>query len=194
MIQLEVNGTQQVVQPVSIAELQGIVGKVTPPGDVCSLVRVNGMEIDESRLEDFEIPSIRTLEIQTSHPTQLARESVSQTQEWIGRISKVLRSISDDYRLGRNQEGADKLVPTVDALQVLIGLLQGIYQCIDIDTIERSALEPLWEETKMDLLATIQGLIGDMESGDPIRLADSTGHALPRSLGRFTDLLGKLPS
>jgi ADP-heptose:LPS heptosyltransferase len=192
VIQLQINGTQQTAAPGSIGELRQLIKDAAPSNEVICVIRVNGIEISEDRLDDFGISSIETVEVQTANPTSLARQALGETQEWIGRICGVLTSIADDYRLGRNREGASRLVTVVDALQVLVGLLQGIHAFLDIDQNERDLLNRSWKEAEVQLRDSIAGLVEDLEIGDPVRLADHTGHILPRSLGRFRDILHEI--
>jgi len=189
VIQLEINGNQQTVDPESIEGFLKLIRDAIPPNEMSCLVRVNGIEMSEDQLGDFSISSIQTVEVQTANPSALAQESLGETQQWIGRICSVLSSIADDFRLGRDKEGAKRLVTIVDALQVLVGLLQGIHTCLELDQSQRAALDRVWKEAEVDLKNSITSLMEDMEYGDPVRLADSAGHTLPKSLGRFREIL-----
>lgn len=194
MIELAINGVQQTLDPPSSADLKDHLHRSVPHGHVICRLLVNGLEVDEARLDEFALDSIQTLEVQTAAPTELARSSLPETREWIQRICGVLDSISEDYRLGREGEGANRLVSVVDALQVLIGLLDGIHSSLPMDAAVRLRFEEPWQEAASDLEAAVRGLMEDLEAGDPLRLADRTGYALPRSLGRFRDVLGEIPA
>ncbi|TDJ02898.1 MAG: hypothetical protein E2O73_01300 [Deltaproteobacteria bacterium] len=192
MIQLQINKVSETIRPSSIGELRGYLQRALQPGHVISVLRVNGLEIAEERLGEFEPDAIRTLEVQTALPADLAWESLTETQEWIERICAVLDSIAQDYRLGREHEGASRLVSVVDALQVLVGLLQGIHASLDLDQGTRGRIAVPWQDAESELKLSVEGLVQDLEQGDPERLADRTGYALPRSLGRFRDVLAEI--
>jgi hypothetical protein len=189
VITLEINGKQQSLEAETIDDVLKRIRDAIPPTEVTCLIRVNGIEMSEDQLGDFSVSSIQTIEVQTANPGALARESLGETQQWIERICGVLSSIAADFRLGRDKEGANRLVTIVDALQVLVGLLQGIHTCLELEQGQRVALDRVWEEAEVDLKNSIASLLQDMENGDPVRLADSAGHTLPRSLGRFREIL-----
>ena len=194
MIKLEVNGVPHSIEPASIDELRNNLTSATPEGEVRCQLRVNGMEIAETRLDDFSIESILSIETTTARPSDLARQSVSDTADWIARICDVLSSVAEDYRLGRSHDAASRLVSVIDALQVLTGLLKGIHDFIPVDPTDRSEIEQSWKVAEEDLKRSISGLVEDIESGDPIRLADRTGHTLPRSLHSCREMLSRLPA
>ncbi|MFQ5513537.1 MAG: hypothetical protein ACE5FG_03805 [Myxococcota bacterium] len=192
MIQLSMNGTESGVEPGSIEELRRIIEEATPPGEVRCVMRINGTEIGEERLDEFNLGAIRSLEVSTAVPAELARQCLSETRDWIERICGVLSSIADDYRVGREHQAASRLVSVVDALDVLVGLLGGIHSCIELEPPTRAALDRGWKLAEEELRASISGLVGDLEAGDPVRLADRAGHTLPRSLGVFRELLHQI--
>jgi len=192
MIELALNGEPQTIEPASMTELKDCLRRSVPDGHVICRLLVNELEIDESRIEDFALESIRSLDIQTAAPAELAQSSLPETREWIQRICGVLNSISEDYRLGREGEAANRLISVVDALQVLIGLLDAIHESLPEDAGIKPRLEKPWNEAVTDLEASVRGLMEDLEAGDPVRLADRTGYVLPRSLGRFRDVLGEI--
>ena len=192
MIQLEINGTSHTIEAGSIQELRFAIQQHIPEGQVSCGIQINGIEIAEDRLDDFSTQSIRTVVVLTGRPADLAHESLGETQEWIGQICDVLDSIADDFRLGRDKSATGRLVTVADALQVLVSLLDGIHECIELDPAERAALEGSWKPAQEELQLSMQALVDDLESGDPVRLADRTGHQLPRSLTRFRDLLAEI--
>ncbi len=192
MIQLDINGISETIAPSSIGELRSSLQRTLQPGHVITVLRVNGLEVAEERLDEFDPTAIRTLEVQTALPADLARESLAETREWIERICGVLDSIAQDYRLGRENEGASRLVSVVDALQVLVGLLQGIHVSLDLDPGTRGRIAVPWQDAESELKLSVEGLMQDLEEGDPERLADRTGYALPHSLGRFRDVLAEI--
>ena len=192
MIELAINGVQQTIEPPSMAELKDCLRESVPDGHVICRLLVNELEVDESRLEDFALNSIHALDMHTAAPGELARSSLPETREWIQRICGVLDSISEDYRLGREGEGANRLISVVDALQVLIGLLDAIHESLPMEAGVKPLFEEPWNEAATELEASVRGLMEDLEAGDPVRLADRTGYVLPRSLGRFRDVLGEL--
>jgi len=194
MIQLEINGARQTVDPRSIEELSDHLRRAIQPGHVICVLVVNGLEVAESRLDEFDVGSIRTLEVRAAAPADLARQALGETREWIERICNVLDSIAQDYRLGREDNGTARLVPVVDSLHVLVGLLQGIHAALELDHASRARLEAPWKEAENELKRSVEGLMEDLEAGDPVRLADRTGYALPQSLGRFREVLGGIPA
>ncbi len=194
MIHLDINGGSETIALSSLEELKRHLSRAIPAGYVISTLRVNGMEVAESQLDEFEVAAIRTLEVRTALPAELARESLTETHEWIGRICGVLDSIAQDYRLGRENEGANRLVSVVDALQVLVGLLQAIHTSLELDRATRARVDMSWQEAESDLKRSVEGLMQDLEVGDPVRLADRMGYTLPQSLGRFQDVLAQIPA
>ncbi len=192
MIQLEINGVRETSTPQSIAELQEHLRGCVPAGHVVCALSVNGLESAQDRLVDFDVASIRSIEIRTASPAELARDALGETRAWIDRICGVLESIAQDYRLGREANGADRLVSVLDALQVLVGLLSGIHDSLELDPAARARFEGPWREAEGELKLSVEGLMEDLTQGDPLRLADRTSYTLPRSLGRFREVLGQI--
>ena len=93
MIQLDINGISETIAPSSIGELRSSLQRTLQPGHVITVLRVNGLEVAEERLDEFEPAAIRTLEVQTALPADLARASLAETREWIERICGVLDSL-----------------------------------------------------------------------------------------------------
>lgn len=194
MIQFEINGARETVAPHSIADLQKHLRGNIPAGHVICVLSVNGLESTEDRLVDFDVASIRSIKVRTASPAELARDALGETRAWIDRICGVLESIAQDYRLGRESDGTDRLVSVLDALQVLVGLLGGIHDSLELDQATRARLEAPWREAEGELKLSVEGLMEDLTQGDPLRLADRTSYTLPRSLGRFREVLGEIPS
>jgi len=194
MIHMNINERGETITPSSIEELRSHINGAIQAGHVISVLRVNGLEVGESRLEDFDVAAIQTLEVRSSLPAELALQSLAETRDWIQRICGVLDSIAQDYRLGRESNGASRLVSVVDALQVLVGLLQGIHVSLELDNSTRASIDTSWQQAEGELKLSVEGLMQDLELGDPVRLADRTGYTLPRSLGRFRDVLAQIPT
>lgn len=192
MIQLAINGAAQTVEPSSIKELGDLLRRAVPQGQVAHSLRVNGHEVPDLQLDEFDLGMIRNLEVSTKLITEIARAAAGETVEWIERICGVLESVAADYRMGRDQDGADRLVNVIDALQVLVHLLDQIRDQLSPDLVTRLT-EP-WSEAQTSLQSTLAELVSDMETGDPLRLADRTGYSLPRCLGSFRDLLSQIPA
>jgi hypothetical protein len=191
MIELEINGAGQRIEPGSIGELREQIQRTVPTGHgLCQLI-VDGRETSEISLEEYQLSMIRRIEVVTESLVELARKSVDETRDWIGRICQVLDSIAGDYRMGRERDAASRLVEVIDALQVLIGLLSGIHLHLRLDGQEGAQLDDSWDSAELALRDAIEALATDIQSGDPIRLADKTGYVIPRCLGSFHDLLGK---
>ncbi len=192
MIQIDINGDRDSIDPGSIKELQDYIHSKVPDDQVVCVLRVNGNELPESSLEDLTISTIRLVSVKSDTTQALAVASLGDTGDWIERIAEVLDGIARDYRLGNEKDGAGRLVLVIDALQVLVGLLQGIHSSITLEEEHRNRLAIPWEDASIQLRTAIEGLAEDLESGDPIRIADRAGYAVPRSLNRFKELLGDL--
>jgi hypothetical protein len=104
----------------------------------------------------------------------------------------VLESIARDYRTGRETEAARNLVEVLDAMQVVTVLLGGIHRFLDVSPAHRAGFERAWREAEDELKRATVELQADLESGDPVRLADRTGWTLPSALRRFAVLLEQL--
>ena len=189
MIQLEINAKHETIEPGSIKELRDRIQTTLPSGHVICRLHINGREIAESQLDEFSVGTIRDITVQSDTPQALARAALGETQEWIDRIRNALNVIANDYRLGRDKDGASRLITVIDALQVLVGLLQGIHSCIDLDPDTRRNLRDPWEQAEAQLKSSLEGLVEDLQTGDPVQIADRTAYALPRSLGRFQEIL-----
>jgi hypothetical protein len=193
MIQIEINGERRGLAPTSMKELQDLLALAVPRGHGVCIFRVNGRDIADAELASFDLASVRGIEMRSEPLAEIARRSVRETREWIGRICGVLESISSDYRLGRETAGAGRLVQLVDALQVLVHLLEGIHAHMELGDEVRRRIAPQWAGAHSSLCEAIEGIASDLESGDAVQLADRTGYALPRCLGTFRELLGQLP-
>ena len=193
MVQLEVNGRSHSLAPASIEELGRVIETEVAEGQVICALRVNGQEIAPSRLAEFDLAAVRSVEVQSAPPEALARDAVANTVEWIGRICQALESVSRDYRLGKEHAGTDRLASVIDALQVLVSLLGGIRQFVRLESPSESALEARWGRAELSLRESVEGLANDMAGGDPVQIADRTGYALPRSLRDFRGILEDLP-
>ncbi len=189
MIQVEVNGARRELEPGSIDELRGYLNGAVPTDEVICVLRVNGEEISEEDLLGVSVPTIRTLEIKSARPQSLAQSAIPEAVEWMQRLSEVLRSVAEDYRIGEERRGAERLIPVSDALQVLVGLLSGIRE-FGLDPEAETALAAPWEDAVSNLRNTLDAFLTEFEGGDSIRMADLLGHDLPEVLGRFIHMLG----
>ncbi len=54
--------------------------------------------------------------------------------------------------------------------------------------VERVSSDQSWKPAEAELKAAVVGLVEDLETGDPSRLADRTDHGLLLSLDRFHDI------
>ncbi|MCP4003087.1 MAG: hypothetical protein GY725_02710 [bacterium] len=191
MIELEVNGHRQNVEPSTTQELRSLVEKQLPSGHVIRRIDVNGGQFDEAKLEEVDLTRLNTVTVQSSSTSAVAYESLAETSEWIGRICGVLAEIAEDYRLGRTAQGTGRLVDVVDALQVLVPLLSGINKFIEIPEAERSEFECVWSEAEKGLCSSIEGLFEELKDADPVLLADRTGYTLPAALKHFQEVLDR---
>ena len=194
MIKLEVNGSQQTIYSGSTHELRSYLTDLIPPGEVLCSMRVNGQEIAESQLDTFSIDGIQRVEVSSGLPADLARGALGETAEWITRICTALDSVARQYRMGQEKVAAGELVSVIDALNVLVELLKAIDTFLPVDLTASPQSQSDWKEAEDDLHRSLKGLLEDMEAGDPIRLADRAGYAVPRSLMRFREVLGRLPA
>ncbi len=189
MIQVDVNGARRELEPGSIDELRGYLNGAVPTDEVICVLRVNGEEISEEDLLGVPVPTIRTLEIKSARPQSLAQSAIPEAMEWMQRLSEVLRSVAEDYRIGEERRGAERLVPVSDALQVLVGLLSGIRE-FGLDPATETALAGPWDDAVSSLRTTLDAFLTEFEGGDSIRMADLLGHDLPEVLDRFIHMLG----
>ena len=189
MIDLEINGSRQVVEPLSTKELHDLLHRSLAPGHQIRTLNVNGHAIDEEQLDDFAVGSLRNVSVRSATPQTIAGDSLAETADWIARIVGVLNSISQEFRTGNEQNGRSRLGDAIEALQVLVNLLQGIRRFLDVYPERKSEFESRWTEAEDALLENVRGLFEELESGDPIRLADRTGYTLPRALTQFRELL-----
>lgn len=192
MIELIMNGTPHKIDPPTSSELGAEIRALLPEGQEICQVKVNGFEVPIAQLDEFEPAAIRGLEVSTATPAELARGAVGETREWIGRICSALDAIAQDYRDGREAQGASRLIETVDALNVLIHLLAGIRQHLVLEEEIRVRIDAAWQEAEGELLQAVNALVEGIESGDPLRLADQAGHVLPRCLSSFQALLDEV--
>ena len=192
MIELRINGETQRVDPGTMEELQHQIARHIPSEHgVCRLL-VNGSETSDTRLGQLDLIGVRDVSVESAPLSSIAHDAVSGTVEWIGRICGVLDSIADDYRLGREAEGSNRLASAVDALQVLVNLLQGIRTHAPMQPTDRERMSEEWEQAERELNRVVEGLHVDLQSHDCVALADRTGYALPRCLERFRRLLGEV--
>ena len=189
MIDLEINGNRQVIDPPTTKELRDLLHRSLAPGHLIRTLAVNGRAIDEEQLEDFDVENLRSVSVGSASPETIARDSLAETADWIARIGGVLASISSDFRIGKEQQGRARLADVTEALQVLVSLLRGIRRFLAVSPAERSEFDRRWTEAENALLEGVKGLFSELESSDPSRLADRTGYSLPRALLQFQELL-----
>jgi hypothetical protein len=189
---IEINGSRQMLSPASIEELQGHLRGAVPPDEVMCVLRVNGEEVAEDRLRDYECGSIQTIELQTARPEALAQNAIPETIDWIQRLTDVLRSLAEEYRLGRERNAVQRLVPVTDALHVIVGLLSGIHEFIKIDPTIQIKIEAPWSVAEARLRTTLDRFVSEFEAGDPVLMADLLGHDLPAVLESFSTLLKQI--
>jgi hypothetical protein len=192
MIELEINRQHQRVAPVTRKELRDLIDRELPAGHLIHEVSVNGQNLDPEEFDGIEIEGLESVRVTSSTPQQLARDSLVETVDWIGRICDALEDIAARYRVGDDQEGTRRLIEAVDALQVLAGLLGSIYRYIEVPQERRLHFEREWSEAESELRTATQELFADLQSGDPVRLADRTGYRMPQMLRRFAILLEQL--
>ena len=77
------------IEAASIEELKALIKNSIPEGEVSCGIKLNGIEVSEDRLIDFGIQSIRSIDVATASPADLAQNSLTETYEWIGRICGV---------------------------------------------------------------------------------------------------------
>ncbi len=188
MMQVEVNGALRELEPGSIDELRGYLSGAVPADEVICVLRVNGEEMSEEDLLGVSVPTIRTLEVKSTRPQSLAQSAIPEAVEWMQRLSGVVRSVAEDYRIGEERRGAQRLVPVSDALQVLVGLLSGIRE-FGLDPATETALAGPWDDAVSSLRSTLDAFLTEFEGGDSIRMADLLGHDLPEVLDRFIHML-----
>jgi hypothetical protein len=192
MIEIEINGSRRTLDPTSVDELRGYIDGALPTNEVICALRVNGEEAEHEDLGTRNLESIRNLEIQTARPETLARSAIPETVDWIRRVSELLSSIGEDFRYGREQEAAGRLVSATDALHVMAGLLSAIRQFTVSDPAIRESFEAAWATSESELRYAVDAMVADLEGGDPVRLADLLSHRLPKTLESFTTLLEKI--
>jgi hypothetical protein len=192
MIELEINGARQRIEPRTARELRDAITRGLPAGHLVSELSVDGRALDEADLDAVELDRLHSVAIRSASPQQMARESLPETIEWIGRICAVLEQIAREYRLGRDAEGARRLVDALDALHVLASLLGGIRRFADVDAARRGAFERDWDEAEVEFRGGVEGLHAQLRAADPLGLADWAGLRLPDALRRFAALLGAL--
>lgn len=193
MVQLEVNGRRHELAPSSMEELGRRIDAEIADGQVIRALRVNGQETAPSRLAGFDVATVHSVEVTSAPPAALARDAADSTIEWIRRICEALESLSRDYRLGHERAATDRLASVIDALQVLVSLLAGIRQFLGLEGSPHGELERRWARAELELRESLEGLALDVEARDPVRIADRTGYALPRSLRDFRGVLEDLP-
>lgn len=192
MIELEINDQLQRVRPESAKALRELVESGLPPGHLIQQLHVDGRSLDASELGELDPARLRSIRVRSASPEQMARASLPETAEWLGRICGVLESVAGDYRTGREREASGRLVEVLDGLQVLTALLGGIHRFLDVVPEHRQGFENAWREAEGELKRATFELYDDLKSGDPVRLADRTGWTLPSALRRFAVLLEQL--
>ena len=192
MIDLEINDRRRRIEPSTAKELRDLIARDLPAGHLIEQLSVNGRARDPEELEVMDLGGLASIAIRSSSPQQIARGSLDETVDWIGRICNRLEEISAQYRTGAEQEATGNLVEAIDALQVLAGLLSGIRRWVDVPAVHRARFEAQWEEAENSLQAETEALLGELEAGNPVELADRTGSGLPDTLRRFAVLLEQL--
>jgi len=161
---------------------------------VIGLLQIDGRSVDPGQLGQLDPAHLHRVRVRSATPQEMARASLPETAEWLGRVCAVLEAIAADYRLGREREAALRLVDAIDALQVLTALLGGIRRFLAVAPQHRREFEQAWDEAEAELQRATLELHGDLQGGDPVRLADRTGWTLPAALRRFAVLLEQLAS
>jgi hypothetical protein len=192
MIELEINDRAQRVRPESGKALRELVEGALPPGHLIAQLMVDGRSVDASEIGELDPERLSSIRVRSASPEQLARASLPETAEWLGRMCGVLESIAGDYRIGREREAAGRLVDVLDALQVLTALLGGIRRFLEVAPQHRAGFEQAWREAENELQRATFELHTDLQAGDPVGLADRTGWTLPAALRRFAVLLEQL--
>ncbi len=189
MIDLEINGNRQLVDPPSTDELRDLLQRSLGPGHLIQKLVVNGRAIDEDQLEAVDVGSVRSVSVGSATPQTIARNSLGEASDWIARIGGVLESVSEDFRVGKDQNGRARLVDVIEALQVLVSLLQGLRRFLEVEPDQKAEFDNRWTTAETALLEGVKDLFDELQSGDPVRLADLTGYALPRALSQFQELM-----
>jgi hypothetical protein len=192
MIDLEINDRAQRVRPESGKALRELVEGALPPGHVIGQLQVDGRSVDATELGELDPERLRSIRVRSASPEEMARASLPETAQWLGRVCGVLEAIAVDYRTGREREAAARLVDVIDALQVLTALLGGIRRFLAVAPEHRSGFEQAWRDAEDELQRATLALHDELQRGDPVRLADRTGWTLPAALRRFAVLLEQL--
>lgn len=194
MIELEINDDRRRVQPSSGKALRELVERSIPPGHAIARLDVDGRSLEAEDLTLLDPERLSRVSVRSASPAELARASLPETAEWIGRVCGVLESIARDYRGGREREAAARMVDVLDALQVLTALLGGVRRFLEVEPRHSEGFDRAWREAEGELQRAIESLHGDLQRGDPVRLADRTGFTLPAALRRFAVLVEQLSS
>jgi hypothetical protein len=194
MIELEINDDRRRVRPSSGKALRELVESSLPPGHMIAQLDVDGRSLEADDLARLDPEQLNRVRVRSASPGELARASLPESAEWISRMCGVLESIAHDYRTGRERDAAGRLVDVLDALQVLTALLGGIHRFLEIVPQHREGFDRAWRDAELELQRATQSLHDDLQSGDPVRLADRTGFTLPAALRRFAVLLEQLAS
>jgi hypothetical protein len=189
MIELEVNGRSERVEPGPIAALCERIERAVPDGHVLCSLWVDGAELSLEELRGLDPLGVRRVRITSAHPRDLARGALPEAIDFVARLRRALRMLASRYRDGAEAVARGELVEIADALHVLVPLLSGIRRHLEMSPAVEARVAPSWSGAESELARGVDDLLAAFESGDPVALADASGFALPRALGTFSALL-----
>jgi hypothetical protein len=189
VIELEVNGSTEWIEPASWEALGQRIDRAIPSGHaLCTLV-VDGAERSRSELERLDLRGVRRVRVGTGRPSDLARGALAETLRFVDRLCDALARLAECCRAGREPVARGDLVEIADALHVLVPLLSGIRRNIDAPREVIARIEGPWADAERELASGAHELLAAYESEDPVALADASGFALCGALRRFRELL-----
>jgi hypothetical protein len=137
MTHLLVNGIEVAIQndhPGSLRELiQKIRTDYSTESSLISSIRVNGVEIDaqdESVIGNVPVDQLRSIEVFTAHPREIAEDTLQALIEFSTHLEKLCHDISSE--LLESPPKVEKLQRLADGITTFIDALSGVKQILHV--------------------------------------------------------------
>ncbi|MBW1709079.1 MAG: hypothetical protein JRF41_03965 [Deltaproteobacteria bacterium] len=179
----------------NLEEILSDIQKKHITGSIVGEVLVNGKSYQEDvphAALEFSHEDIQTLELTTRSVEEIAWHFIENGEHIVNALTNALPKIVEMFRLGDETEANEHYLHFLEALQLLLNMLNYTRQTLDIDfNHEYDGQNSI--EAKMERLSEVMSeLIRIQEENDWIYLADILEYDLTKELIDFKTILPRL--
>ena len=146
-----------------------------------STILVNGTEInpqDEDELASIPLGQLKKIEIFTSHPKEVAHDTLQDLLKFTNNLEGQSRVISSAFE---SKNFLSLLTQLIDGISVFTEGIYNAKRILQIDTLLEA------DEAEADLLSILKELLNCQQNGYKARMKELLGQHLPRCFQKWRD-------